>query len=181
MAHQGRDFTRSAYPTLWFYVPYAPDQISRMEFILLNERETQTVWRTQVQSSQIPGFLSVSLPLDPQYGLSQGPNYRWYFMVDCAQVETEEPDLVVDGWIQRIPPESDPGQLSYDAIHDLAYLYQQEPESSRLNQRWRELLNALGQVSIPDRPLVRSTLVDLNLNSFADLEAPIDTQDIAQE
>ena len=36
LANNGSDFTLSEYPTFWFYIPYAPERIGYMEFLLLD-------------------------------------------------------------------------------------------------------------------------------------------------
>lgn len=159
-ANNGKDFTRSEYPTLWFYIPYSPDQISGMEFLLLDETETRTIFSTQVQSEDIPGILSVRIPENPSYAMSLGKNYRWYLMLDCDPDGSIEPDLVVDGWIQRKPIDHPEDELWYDAIDTLISRYRSNLNDPTLADGWSQILDSLGYGWIRDEPIVDAVLVE---------------------
>ena len=177
MANNGRDQTHVEYPTLWFYVPYAATQIHRLEFLLLNRQETETIYRTTVQMmGNQPGLIKVTLPPQPQYALQPNQTYRWYLILDCQDDPMAEPDRVVDGWVRRSLPDipldvqitaktepvhffyRDQG-LWYDAIHHVAQQQMTRPGDRSLTQTWTTLLGELGHSEIAQAPFVESALL----------------------
>lgn len=170
-----QDFTLSEHPSFWFYVPYPRGQIQAMEFILLDEAQRQTIYRTRVQPPPTPGVIRVSLPNDPEYTLASNQNYHWYLMVDCEQ--SEEPGLVVNGWIQRrdrsaelakqfetLNPNAylapyalylDHGYW-YDAIDYLAQRRVSNPDNQELARAWESLVKSLGFEWVAQQPFVQA-------------------------
>ena len=175
VANNGRDFTASEQPTLWFYIPYRPEQISNLEFLLLDGSERNTIYRTSIKLASQPGMIKVTFPAGPQSALALNQNYRWRLNLDCAPDTTVEPDLVVDGWIRRIPMDAQANQQTkaalqnysayvkdeiwYDAITDLAERHFANPTNSELNAAWADLLKNLGSAGVSESPLVRFDLV----------------------
>lgn len=175
VANNGSDFTISEYPTFLFYIPFQSEDIRFMEFLLLDEGERQTVYRTAVGLEDDPGVIQVTLPEEPDYALREGENYRWYFKLDCLPARSEAPDLVVDGWVRYVGeaavPEGVAGaevgdyrvyeecEFWYDAISSLAGLYFAETDNRELAGDWTELLESLGHGSLADMPLANSTLL----------------------
>ena len=158
--NQGSDFTVSPYPTLWFYVPYASDEISKIKFLLLDERERKTIYRTSIQLIDKPGIIKITIPSQPKYALQENQQYRWRLNLDCESDQTKEPDLSVDGWIRRISispqlenqlevvnPQSYIAYKEYeiwhDAITNLAELHFADLENEELNDEWINLLELL--------------------------------------
>jgi hypothetical protein len=175
VANNGNDFTASKQPTLWFYIPYRPDQISNLEFLLLDGSERNTIYRTSIKLANQPGLIKVTIPAEARYALALNQNYRWRLNLDCAPDATVEPDLVVDGWIRRIPMDAQANNQAkaalqkysayvkdgiwYDAITDLAERHFANPTNSELNAAWVELLKQLGFAGVSESPLVRFDLV----------------------
>ncbi|MBL1177031.1 DUF928 domain-containing protein [Pantanalinema sp. GBBB05] len=176
VANNGRDHTYSEHPTLWFYIPYHSEQISHLEFLLLDESERKTIYRTSIKLANQPGILKITVPAEPQTALAINQNYRWRLNLDCAPDSTIEPDLVVDGWIRRIPsvniqsnhqanvalqPYSVYIQNSiwYDAITNLAEQHFADPKDAKLSAAWTELLKHLGFAEVSKSPLVSFDLV----------------------
>jgi len=176
-ANNNSDFTLSEYPTFWFYVPYLPEEISNIEFLLLDGRERQTIYKTSLKLTQRPGIIKIKIPSKPEYALKSGENYRWYLQLDCKLNQTGEPDIGVNGWVQRklITPELK-GQLEslpsreyiayrehgiwHDAINNLAELYAANPEDEELKDAWVKLLGSLeGLAKFAQEPFVNSELV----------------------
>lgn len=159
VANNGKDFTLSAYPTLWFYVPYRAEQISRIEFLLLSGNERETIYSTTIQPAKQPGVIKIAIPNNAKYALKPNQTYRWRLNLDCQPDRTVEPDLLIDGWIRRVS--STPqlqaqlkksseaariyqeNQIWYDAIDELAKQYFTNPLNARANQAWTELLQTL--------------------------------------
>lgn len=175
VANNGSDFTASEQPTLWFYIPYRSEQISNLEFLLLDGSERNTIYRTSIKLENQPGIIKVTIPAKPQSALALNQNYRWRLNLDCAPDTTVEPDLVVDGWIRRIPVAAQVNRQAdaaltaystyvkdgiwYDAITALAERHFANPTNSELNAAWAELLKKLGFAEVSESPLVRFNLV----------------------
>ena len=175
VANNGSDFTASEQPTLWFCLPYGSEQISNLEFLLLDEHERQTIYRASIKLANQPGIIKVTIPAAPQSALVLNQNYRWRLNLDCAPDTTIEPDLVVDGWIRRIAVNAQAQHQAntalqaystyvkngiwYDAITYLAEQHFANPKDTQLNTAWAELLQNLGFAEIEKSPLVNSDLV----------------------
>ena len=176
LANNGRDFTISEYPKFWFYIPYAPEEISYMEFLLLNGNERETIYHTAVKLKEQPGLIEIAIPAEPQYALKVNENYRWRLNLDCEPEGTTEPDLVVNGWIRRLPltPQLEnqleavkPLQYSmyrdhfiwYDAIALLAELHFAEPENQEWSDAWANLWQSLDLPWVIQEPFADSELL----------------------
>ena len=174
VANNGKDLTFSEYPTFWFYIPYEPEQIHSLNFFILDSRERQTIYKTQLQLTELSGIIKVKIPENPEYALQSNQLYRWRFNLDCNPNKTREPDLVVDGWIKKIDPQrqdSEPLTLEIiqeyqkqeiwqDAITGLAELYFANPQQSELQNAWVNLLRFLDLQQLEQESLVNSEVVD---------------------
>ena len=175
MANNGSDLTHVAYPTLWFYVPYTAAQVSRLEFLLLNRQETETVYQTVIQLQENrPGIIKVTVPPQPQFALEPEQTYRWYLNLDCQPDRTTEPDLVVDGWMRRRLPSPNlqarvlatPERahliyqeegLWYDAIDHLAQRSAAQPRDRTRTQTWVQFMDPLGHGQVAQTPFIKAT------------------------
>jgi Domain of Unknown Function (DUF928) len=172
VANNGKDFTLSAYPTLWFYIPYRSEQLSRIEFLLLSGNERETIYQTTIQLTDKPGVIKIVIPKESQYALKPDQNYRWRLNLDCRPDRTVEPDLAIDGWIRRIPLNAQleaqlkapnnvdqayrDNQIWYDAINHLAERHFTNPTNAEVNQTWHQLLQTLNLPWIYREPLIEA-------------------------
>lgn len=178
-ANNGSDYTYSEHPTFWFYIPYQAEQISHLEFLLLDDSERTTIYRTSIKLASQPGIIKITIPANPQSALAVNQTYRWRLNLDCAPDTTIEPDLVVDGWIRRVAVGdaqlNDPAKaisqrylayiknsIWYDAITDLAERHFNRPEDAKLSATWTELLKELGFAEVSASPLVNFSLIQEN-------------------
>ena len=174
VANNGSDLTHVAYPTLWFYVPYAAAQISRLEFVLVNRQETETIYQTVIQlQGDHPGLIKVTIPSEPQYALQPNQTYRWYLNLDCEPDVTVEADRLVDGWMRRrLPSAKLQTQITantpsahllyreqglwYDAIDHLAQRYREQPGDRTLSQTWITFMDSIGHGQVAQSPFLHS-------------------------
>jgi Domain of Unknown Function (DUF928) len=181
VANNGKDYTLASHPNFWFYIPYHPTQIESLEFLLLDGEESQTIYKTTVKLTDNSGIIKISLPQEAKYALKVGQKYRWYFLLDCQQNPTLEPDLVIDGWIERILPTPEltaqlqldrhftylayeNNQIWFDAIDSLATAYFTTPERSELKAAWAKLWqNFHYQWLIPETLVETSNYSNLDL------------------
>ncbi len=172
-ANQGQDFTLAEYPTWLFYIPYNPQEISLMEFLLFNETQTKTIYHAPVKLSNKPGIIKIQLPPEADHSLAVNTTYHWRFNLDCEPDRTITPDLVLQGWIRRIPLNSQienelksaesqeylvyqNHDIWYDALSNLAQLYFTNPKNSELIQVWQDTLELLELDWVISEPLVDS-------------------------
>lgn len=171
VANQGQDFTLEEYPTFLFYIPYSAPEISLMEFILLNETQTKTIYRTPLTPSSRSGIIKVQLPPESSEALKTNTTYHWRFNLDCEPDQSIAPDLVLQGWIRRISLNSEIADQSesngspeylfyqreeiwYDAIALLAESHFSKPNDTQLTQAWNEVLESLKIEWLIGEPLV---------------------------
>ena len=176
MANNGRDFTISEYPTFWVYIPYPPEDISYMEFLLLDKKERRTIYRAEVKLIDKSGIIKITIPSESRYSLNFNENYRWYFKLNCQPNTGNVPDLVLNGWVQRQPIDAAltsqleavknrkyiayrDNNIWYDAIANLAELHFTEPENIEFGDAWSKLLEKLDLDWIVGESLVESELV----------------------
>lgn len=155
-------------PTFWFYVPYRPDEIREGRFSLMSADESQRYYQTKFALPQSSGWMSLQLPQQDNLLVPNQP-YHWYFSLYCTGNETTRPDVVVHGWITRLPHAEnsisltgnheskgfDPTELStliwYDTAHQLASSRQL---SNQASGEWEQLLQSVGLESLVQIPII---------------------------
>jgi len=153
--------------TLWFYVPYAAEDITSAEFLLLNRDETEYVYKTRFTLPKTPGIVSISVPLSAKISLETGKYYHWYLTLKCKGSTINTPDIEIDGWVQRIlPTPSTTNQIDpaapegwYDAVNDLANRLIASPQDTKLKQEWTDLLKSGGLENLAQEPLIGSVTI----------------------
>ena len=126
--------TFSAWPTLWFYVPYTSNQITYGEFILQNEDEYNVIEpvRFQLPNNDEAGFVSLSLS-ESISDLDVDQKYNWSFELFCSDISLTS--VFVSGWIHVLAETSISQQL--DIVANAPY------EIYRDNFIWFDAVNTL--------------------------------------
>ncbi len=153
--------TTAFYPTFWFYIPYQPPFTG--EFVL-QDKEGNLVYKTNVMLPETPGVISFSLP-STEPPLKIGERYHWYFKIYCR---SEPPPSFVDGWLQIVSLNPDlksqiekatlPEQVAlyaingiwYEALTAAAELRRTDPNDTN----WTALLQAVGLDNFAKEPMV---------------------------
>ncbi|MEG4841581.1 DUF928 domain-containing protein [Microcoleus sp. B9-D4] len=157
-------------PTFFVYVSQPAAQV---EFILLNEDESEVVYETTLKNDKA-GIVGVSLSeKDKTKNIEVGKRYVWSFALACDPLERSG-DYIVKGWMQRIEPQAnlkndlanpDPmakvmayarNGIWYETLATLAEMRRLAPNDSRLTTEWTQLLQSQGLESIAAQPLVQS-------------------------
>jgi len=155
--------TTREHPTFLFYVPYASDDVRFGEFsLLVGPEEKQKLYKTRFTLPQTPGIVSIMLPSAPEYALEEGQYYHWYFTLYCQSNTSSQPDVDVNGWVQRVAltPERDrqinaaTPDVWYDASANLAQSLRASPQDARLKNDWLNLLKSIGSEDLAQEPLV---------------------------
>ena len=153
--------TTSEYPTFWFYIPYAPEDIQSLEFSL-HDRGENDIYRTTLKLTKTPGIIGIRLPSSAKYALKQGQFYHWYLVIKCG--EDSQSSLSVNEWVQRV--ELTPDRQSqidaakpdiwYDSLTRIAELRRAAPADENLKHEWNNLLKSAELQEIADEPLVET-------------------------
>lgn len=166
--------TVAEYPMFWVYVPDLPAFIRSGEFVL-QDKEGNDVYRTQIALPGKQGVVGISIPQNPQYGLKQNMKYHWFFRVYCGEPQNKPEYFFVDAWLQRVAlpnnllqqlNKAKPRQytiyaannLWYDALTSLAELRSaaRKQEARSLAQDWTELFKSVGLPELASAPIVQS-------------------------
>lgn len=147
----GKGLTSAEHPVFWFYIPYAPQEVSAIEFSLHDWEETTTIYRTSLQLTKTPGIISIPLPSNLKYSLKFNENYHWYFIVRCQPQKTFKNDIVLDGWVTRVQQSN---TLWYDELTNVAKLYLSEPQNPEAKNAWVELLKSVDLEGLAQASLV---------------------------
>ena len=152
--------TISDRPTFWFYVPYTAKEVSSGEFSLLSRDGRRYIYKATFDLPQTPGIVSIILPSSLNNALQVDEYYHWYLGLNCTQSTITRPDLVIDGWINRVSvlPEfsvdaEQGNEFSYDALTDAANQYLATPQNQQIKLSWTNLLSALGLRELAEEPL----------------------------
>ena len=147
--------TTSSNPTFWFYVPHKLKSISNPKFSLRN-RQNQTIYEKELQLTDTPGLISVSLPPNAS-SLKVGEWYEYYlFMdIDCnsngsrkefaqAWVKREAIGSGFEAYLERISPRERglfyaENGFWYDAMISFAKL----KDASRTTSEWTQMLKLI--------------------------------------
>ena len=159
-ANNGQDFTTSQFPSFWFYIPYSRQEIKSLEFVVNNEKETKTIYKTSVQLLDKSGIINITIPSKQDYSLKVNATYRWYLNLKCKQNTDNEPDQVVNGWVKREPVNSKE-KIWHDYINNLAEQHFANPGNANLNRDWNKLLKAIHKEWVIQEKFVNSKPVSL--------------------
>lgn len=152
-------------PTFLFYVPFAAEQVKFGEFTLLTwPGEQQRLYQVRFTLPKTPGIVSVKL--SPQPVLQQGKSYRWYFQLYCRNGAGTQPDLTVNGMVQRVALTAERERqiraarpdIWYDALAQVAAQLQSSPQNSKLRLDWQSLLQTIDAGDFVQEPLVGSVI-----------------------
>ena len=131
--------TANEHPTLWFYIPYTQNSISRIDFILSDgdNPTDKTVYQNAIESPTQPGIVNFSLP-QASTPLAIDKLYQWELKLTMKRQLDKE--ISVKGWIQRSGLNSDLSDLIKRSTPDRqAALYAE-------NGFWYDALSTLAEL-----------------------------------
>ena len=161
LGDKNREFTLSAYPTFWFYIPNQLEKVAQLKFQVKELQTGKKVYHRAVSPSKMAGVIGISIPPEPEYAVVTNTNYSWSIEADCMNSNYESV-MLLEGWLHRLPLNPDlqnqlaavpdiekhtvyfQHDLLYDALNDLAQLRIAEPNNSQFKNSWNELLVELG-------------------------------------
>lgn len=155
-------------PKFFWYVPQTSVKTAR--FVLLSHPNQNMVYETTLTLPNKPGIVSHTLAASAP-PLKIGQTYHWYLTLVC-DAEDFSTNPRVEGWVERIQPESslseklakaDARKLPYiyaeagiwhEALTAIAQLRYTEPRNLRYLLNWRRLLTSVGINAIASEPLL---------------------------
>ncbi|NDJ24899.1 DUF928 domain-containing protein [Nostoc sp. B(2019)] len=159
-------------PSWLFYVPYTKESTYPAEFVL-QDPESNPIYQKAIALPESPGVIRVSLPASAP-ALEVGKQYRWFLTVYCDQ-QKESPPIYVEGMIQRVNLKqatvqelntADPlkrvviyaqNGIWYEALTTLAELRQKNPQNTKLQAEWRNLLTSIRLDKLAAEPIFSET------------------------
>ncbi len=160
-------------PSFFAYIPQSRGQTA--EFLLLSNDDTEVVYQTTFTLPSKAGVLRFDLPADAPT-LKPGQEYHWFITLNCDLNKGPSGNPTIEGWIERLEPNSDlkkalttakpderPAVLAeagiwHDTLAALANLRRTSPNNVKLSQDWRTLLQSVGLDAIATEPLVECCL-----------------------
>lgn len=160
--------TTQEYPTLYWYIP--PSEAKELEFELRSSDNTKSYTKTLALPSSA-GVMGLNLQKTGLPRLELGQTYHWYFRMVCDR-EDRSGDVIVEGWIERTQlsqtlvqqlekalPIDRPNIYAQagiwqDSLALLAELRRSNPNDSKLELQWEQLLKSGELAPIVDKPLL---------------------------
>lgn len=133
------------------------------------------IYEKTITLDKTPGVVTVSLPestTEEEELLKASTQYQWIFILRCDDTGDFSGDLVFEGWIERIAPETSLAQklataseaekpgifaeygLWLDTVGSLAKLRQDNPNDPEVQANWQAALDFAGLEKLVEEPLL---------------------------
>jgi len=160
--------TISQRPTLFWYIP--PSSAKTANLALVTYPEQKLLYEATFTLPNQPGIIGYTLPTTSP-ALEIGKTYRWYLTLVCDSPDFSQ-NPRVDGWVERIQPESSLSRaiakadarklpsiyaeagIWYEALASLVQLRRSEPKNVTYIANWRQFLQSVKLNAIASEPLL---------------------------
>jgi hypothetical protein len=160
--------TFSERPTLFWYIPQSSAKTANLA--LVTHPDKKLLYETAITLPNKPGIIGYTLPANSP-ALETGKIYRWYLTLVCDPQDFSY-NPRVDGWVERIQPDSSILQavakanarklpsiyaeagIWYEALASLVQLRRSEPKNLTHIFNWRQFLQSVKLNAIASEPLV---------------------------
>jgi Domain of Unknown Function (DUF928) len=183
LGNGNREFTLSAYPTFWFYIPDAMNQVAQVKFVVTELETGKKIYDRVIKDNQKSAIIGIKAPHEQRYALSPEINYSWSLQVDCAGSE-DDSEIALAGWLSRsalnnqLKPQLTNASeaekytvylkhnLLYDALTEVAQNHIAEPNNIQVETAWNQLLTKLGwQDLIEKKSAINPSLVNIQISA----------------
>lgn len=183
LGNDNREFTSSAYPTFWFYIPLSIKKVAQMKFVITELETGKKIYDRVIKDNQKSSIMGIEVPHEQRYALTPAINYSWSLKVDCAG-RNRESEIALAGWLSRstldnqLKPQlaaADEAEkyrvylkhnLLYDALTEVAQNHIAEPNNIQVETAWNQLLAKLGwQDLIEEKSAINPSLVDIQISA----------------
>lgn len=158
-------------PTFLVYV--SETQAKEAEFALLSQ-DKGIIYHETVSLDETPGIVMFSLPepmTEEEELLKESEKYQWVFALSCDEGGDASGNLTVEGWVERVSPETELAQklanaserekpdifaeygFWMDATGTLAQL-RKDSDDPQVQENWQSALNFAGLDQLIEEPLV---------------------------
>ncbi|BCL36581.1 DUF928 domain-containing protein [Nostoc sp. MS1] len=160
--------TFSERPTLFWFVPQNSAKTANLALVTYPEKKL--LYETTLTLPNKSGIIGYTLP-ENSPTLEIGKTYRWYLTLACNQQDFSG-NPTVDGWVERIQPDSSISQalakanarnlpsiyaeagIWYEALASLVQLRRSEPKNLTHILNWRQFLQSVKLSAIASEPLL---------------------------
>ncbi|MEQ8541718.1 MAG: DUF928 domain-containing protein [Coleofasciculus sp. D1-CHI-01] len=163
----------TALPNPTFLVYVGETQAKEAEFALLSP-DKEIIYHEIVSLNETPGIVMFTLPepMTEEELLKESEKYQWVFSLSCEQGGDASGNLTVEGWVERVSPETELAQklanaserekpaifaeygFWMDAAGILAQLRQDYTNDPQVQENWQSALNFAGLDQLIEEPLV---------------------------
>jgi hypothetical protein len=158
-------------PTFLVYV--SETQAKEAEFALLSQ-DKGIIYHETVSLDETPGIVMFTLPepmTEEEELLKESEKYQWVFALSCDEGGDASGNLTVEGWVERVSPETELAQklanaserekpdifaeygFWMDATGTLAQL-RKDSDDPQVQENWQSALNFAGLDQLIEEPLV---------------------------
>jgi hypothetical protein len=183
LGNNNREFTLSAYPTFWFYIPHTLKKVAQMKFVVTELETGKKIYDRVIKDTKKSAIIGIKAPHEQRYALSPEINYSWSLQVDCDGREGDS-EIALAGWLSRsalnnqlkpqltAAPETEKytvylkHNLLYDALTEVAQNHIAEPNNMQMESAWNQLLTKLGwQNLIEKKSAINPSLVNIQISA----------------
>jgi hypothetical protein len=183
LGNDNREFTLSAYPTFWFYIPDTLKKVAQMKFVITELETGKKIYDRVIKDTKKSTIIGIKAPHEQRYALSPAINYSWSLQVDCAGREGDS-EIALAGWLSRsaldnqLKPQLAAASeaekytvylkhnLLYDALTEVVQNRIAEPNNIQIETAWNQLLTKLGwQDLIEEKSAINSSLVNIQISA----------------
>lgn len=151
-------FTVSPYPT---FLAYIPETTATEGQLILKNEQNRVITKKSFKLPEQSGIVTLSFNQTDTSALKQDQWYQWFVLIVCNPDNPDDNATSDGGWIQYFEPSADlttkiskaaPEEVFdiyarediwYEAVSNLAELRLSNPDNSKLEKQWQELLQSL--------------------------------------
>lgn len=183
LGNKNREFTSSAYPTFWFYIPNVMNQVAQMKLVVTELETGKKIYDRVIKDTEKSTVIGIKAPHEQRYALSPAINYSWSLQVDCAGRKGNS-EIALAGWLSRsaldnqLKPQLAAASeaekytvylkhnLLYDALTEVMQNRLAEPNNIQIETAWNQLLTKLGwQDLIGEKSAINPSVVDIQISA----------------
>jgi len=152
-------------PTILLHVPEKTSAIRSISFSLLDKSHRKRFYK---ESFELPesegGMVSLRIPLSVRKELKNSEFYQWYIEFDCANSESEDNDIYLNGWIYLVQSTLERKNLVnrfdkriwYDVATKVFKMLLSKPEDEQVRNLWQGILENI-EMEDEERDLINSS------------------------
>ena len=173
-------------PNPTFLVHIGETQAKEAEFALYG-KDGRSIYKETVSLNKTPGIVMLTLPeptMEEEELLNVSEEYQWIFSLNCddTNVGDASGNLMVEGWVERVSPETELAQklanaserekpaifaeygFWMDATGRLAQL-RKDSDDPQVQENWQSALNFAGLDQLIEAPLVSHSGSTVEINA----------------